>query len=153
MECHLSGMELWVEELRANKQWNFKLQKVMASLSKLPPFVSLHSHSPYLCPPVILSFTFCLTTPFDSRLCAIKTGPDGCSRIQNPEGFRSGFLRKPIVVSPEKELGGISESFGKRDYEDVEEEEVEEWVDWEDKILEVTVPLVGFVRMILHSGK
>jgi hypothetical protein len=27
------------------------------------------------------------------------------------------------------------------------------WVDWEDKILEDTVPLVGFVRMILHSGK
>ncbi|XP_062220398.1 protein DCL, chloroplastic-like [Phragmites australis] len=28
-----------------------------------------------------------------------------------------------------------------------------EWVDWEDLILEDTVPLVGFVRMILHSGK
>uniref|UniRef100_A0A0E0CRW8 Protein DCL, chloroplastic n=1 Tax=Oryza meridionalis TaxID=40149 RepID=A0A0E0CRW8_9ORYZ len=27
-----------------------------------------------------------------------------------------------------------------------------EWVDWEDLILEDTVPLVGFVRMILHSG-
>ena len=29
----------------------------------------------------------------------------------------------------------------------------EAWVDWEDRILEDTVPLVGFVRMILHSGK
>ncbi|KAK1288026.1 hypothetical protein QJS10_CPB19g01760 [Acorus calamus] len=28
-----------------------------------------------------------------------------------------------------------------------------EWVDWENQILEDTVPLVGFVRMILHSGK
>lgn len=28
-----------------------------------------------------------------------------------------------------------------------------EWVDWEDLILEDTVPLVGFVRMILHSGQ
>lgn len=28
-----------------------------------------------------------------------------------------------------------------------------EWVDWEDQILEETVPLVGFVRTILHSGK
>jgi hypothetical protein len=28
-----------------------------------------------------------------------------------------------------------------------------DWVDWEDLILEDTVPLVGFVRMILHSGK
>ncbi|XP_042014292.1 uncharacterized protein LOC121762474 [Salvia splendens] len=26
-------------------------------------------------------------------------------------------------------------------------------MDWEDQILEDTVPLVGFVRMILHSGK
>ncbi|GAA0170683.1 hypothetical protein LIER_24893 [Lithospermum erythrorhizon] len=42
-----------------------------------------------------------------------------------PEG---GFLRKPVVPTAEV-------------------------VDWEDKILEDTVPLVGFVRMILHSGK
>ncbi|EPS63154.1 hypothetical protein M569_11634, partial [Genlisea aurea] len=27
------------------------------------------------------------------------------------------------------------------------------WIDWEDRILEETVPLVGFVRMILHSGR
>lgn len=27
------------------------------------------------------------------------------------------------------------------------------WMDWEDQILTETVPLVGFVRMILHSGK
>ncbi|KAG6648405.1 hypothetical protein CIPAW_07G145400 [Carya illinoinensis] len=33
-----------------------------------------------------------------------------------------------------------------RDYE-------EKWVDWEDQILEDTFPLVGFVRMILHSWK
>ncbi|KAK7310852.1 hypothetical protein RJT34_08613 [Clitoria ternatea] len=31
--------------------------------------------------------------------------------------------------------------------------EDEKWVDWEDQILEDTVPLVGFVRMILHSGQ
>ncbi|KAK2445603.1 DCL protein [Trifolium repens] len=36
--------------------------------------------------------------------------------------------------------------------EDEEEEEEDKWVDWEDQILEDTVPLVGFVRMILHSG-
>ena len=29
----------------------------------------------------------------------------------------------------------------------------ESWLDYEDQILEDTVPLVGFVRMILHSGK
>jgi hypothetical protein len=61
-------------------------------------------------------------------------------------------LRKPIAPS-EKDLFGISEeeeedSEGKRD-----EEEEEGFVDWEDRILEDTVPLVGFVRMILHSDK
>lgn len=29
----------------------------------------------------------------------------------------------------------------------------EGWVDWEDQILEDTVPLVGFARMVLHSGR
>ncbi|XP_070682821.1 protein DCL, chloroplastic [Malus domestica] len=41
-------------------------------------------------------------------------------------------------------MDGISEENGGEDGK---------WVDWEDKILEDTVPLVGFVRMILHSGK
>ncbi|KAK4490372.1 hypothetical protein RD792_001048 [Penstemon davidsonii] len=27
------------------------------------------------------------------------------------------------------------------------------WVNWDDQILEYTVPLVGFVKLILHSGK
>lgn len=46
-------------------------------------------------------------------------------------------------------------SKGESEFEDDEAmERVEEsWVDWEDRILEDTVPLVGFVRMILHSGK
>jgi hypothetical protein len=57
------------------------------------------------------------------------------------------LLRKPIVPS-EKDLVGISE-----EVEDSEEEKEEGFVDWEDRILEDTVPLVGFVRMILHSGK
>ncbi|KAL5549806.1 hypothetical protein UlMin_005037 [Ulmus minor] len=34
-----------------------------------------------------------------------------------------------------------------------EEEEARRWVNWEDQILEETIPLVGFVRMVLHSGK
>ncbi|MQL89788.1 hypothetical protein Taro_022369 [Colocasia esculenta] len=29
----------------------------------------------------------------------------------------------------------------------------DDWVDWEDQILGDTVPLVSFVRMLLHSGK
>lgn len=123
----------------------------MASLSKPPPFVNLQSHSHYQRSPFALSLSFCFTTSFESRLCALNTGPDSSNIIQNREGFGSDFLRKPIVVSPKKELGRISEeedeSVGKRKYDDGEEK------NWEDKILEVTVPLVGFVRTILHSGK
>lgn len=49
-------------------------------------------------------------------------------------------------------LSGRGAEDGGEEVEEEEDEE-EEWVDWEDKILEDTVPLVGFVRMILHSGR
>ncbi|KAK7351644.1 hypothetical protein VNO77_11239 [Canavalia gladiata] len=52
---------------------------------------------------------------------------------------------KPLISQGK----GISENYE----EDEEEEDHEKWVDWEDQILEDTVPLVGFVRMILHSGQ
>ncbi|XP_027354187.1 protein DCL, chloroplastic [Abrus precatorius] len=57
---------------------------------------------------------------------------------------------KPLVSQGK----GILEEHGYA-YEDEEDEEEEEekMVDWEDQILEDTVPLVGFVRMILHSGQ
>jgi hypothetical protein len=65
-------------------------------------------------------------------------------------------LRKPIAPS-EKDLFGISEEEEEEEEEDSkgerDEEEEEGFVDWEDRILEDTVPLVGFVRMILHSDK
>ncbi|KFK36162.1 hypothetical protein AALP_AA4G086100 [Arabis alpina] len=69
------------------------------------------------------------------------------SRIGNSESYGSELLRRPRVVS--------SEESSEEEEEEEEEtgEEGDEFVDWEDKILEVTVPLVGFVRMILHSGK
>ncbi|GJS41727.1 hypothetical protein Tco_0566770 [Tanacetum coccineum] len=37
-------------------------------------------------------------------------------------------------------------------YDDDDDGRKDGWIDWEDQILEDTVPLVGFVRMILHSG-
>ncbi|KAF6139103.1 hypothetical protein GIB67_010829 [Kingdonia uniflora] len=61
------------------------------------------------------------------RFYALKAASDG------PD------LRKPVITSSE-----LSNEDGKSGDED--------WVDWEDQILEDTVPLVGFVRMILHSG-
>ncbi|KAJ6675829.1 hypothetical protein OIU85_011930 [Salix viminalis] len=112
----------------------------MASLYKPPPSLSLPALSNPISlissPAVVLSFPFNRTAFASPRLFAIKTGSDG-----------SDLLRKPAVPS-EKDLAGISE-----EVEDSEEEKEEGFVDWEDRILEDTVPLVGFVRMILHSGK
>ncbi|KAJ6872181.1 protein DCL [Populus alba x Populus x berolinensis] len=112
----------------------------MASLSKPPPSLSppalSNPISLFSSPAVVLSFPFNRTAFASPRFFAIKTGSDG-----------SDLLRKPIVPS-EKDLVGISE-----EVEDSEEEKEEGFVDWEDRILEDTVPLVGFVRMILHSGK
>ncbi|KAG6402505.1 hypothetical protein SASPL_134701 [Salvia splendens] len=66
-----------------------------------------------------------------AQLRAVKTRSDG--------GGGSHLLRKPVAAE-------YSDDDGKRG-------DGETWVDWEDQILEDTVPLVGFVRMILHSGK
>nr|XP_043607079.1 protein DCL, chloroplastic-like [Erigeron canadensis] len=89
--------------------------------------------------PSILSFPYSYKPTF----CALKTSSDNGG--SNPQqGGGGGFsaaelLRKPILGVKEKR----SEN----------ENEEGRWVDYEDQILEDTVPLVGFVRMILHSGK
>ncbi|GMY28680.1 protein DCL, chloroplastic [Fagus crenata] len=130
----------------------------MAFISKITPRVHLYTNpiplhfSPMAVILSFPSFTF-PTTSLHRRLCvcALKTGPDG---------YGSDLLRKPIIspdtdTDTDRDLAGISEkdedSEGKTDYEDDDDDE--KWVDWEDRILEDTVPLVGFVRMILHSGK
>ncbi|KAL6633487.1 hypothetical protein ACP70R_026158 [Stipagrostis hirtigluma subsp. patula] len=73
----------------------------------------------------------------------------------------AAILRRPEVATtiPEE----VRESDADSSFDGPVEEEApeagrrkapeREWVDWEDLILEDTVPLVGFVRMILHSGK
>uniref|UniRef100_A0A0E0K5M2 Protein DCL, chloroplastic n=1 Tax=Oryza punctata TaxID=4537 RepID=A0A0E0K5M2_ORYPU len=81
----------------------------------------------------------------------------------------AAILRRPAVVTTaaaeeeeeeeEEGEGETESSLGGGSGEDEAPEEgrrkgpEREWVDWEDLILEDTVPLVGFVRMILHSGK
>ncbi|GJM86954.1 hypothetical protein PR202_ga02859 [Eleusine coracana subsp. coracana] len=77
----------------------------------------------------------------------------------------AAILRRPEVtttVPVEEETESDTESSSDGSGEDEAPEEgiqqrskvpEREWVDWEDLILEDTVPLVGFVRMILHSGK
>lgn len=117
----------------------------MASLSKPPLLVHNRLNPLTLHPcPATLSFPFPFprTTSLRSRLLALKTGADGGSRIGRQEADGPELLRKP--VAKDLDMDGIS---------DEDEGEEGKWVDWEDKILEDTVPLVGFVRMILHSGK
>ncbi|XP_021284501.1 protein DCL homolog, chloroplastic [Herrania umbratica] len=120
----------------------------MASVLKPPPYfhrncISISSSSS----PVILSSPFQRTTSLQVRFCALRTGSDG-GRIGSQESYGADMLRKPSILPP-KDSGGISEEEeggeGKRKRGN--------WIDWEDRILEDTVPLVGFVRMILHSGK
>lgn len=56
------------------------------------------------------------------------------------------FRSKPLM----SQRRGILEEHGSQAFE---EDDDDKWIDWEDQILEDTVPLVGFVRMILHSGQ
>lgn len=123
----------------------------MTSLSQPPPSSSrVRTHPSSVIStfssPVTLSFPFQRAASCFLRVYAVKTGSEG-----------SDLLRKP-VVQPEKDLSGISEEDEDSERKGGSTKEKEageegEWVDWEDQILEDTVPLVGFVRMILHSGK
>ncbi|XP_022768760.1 protein DCL homolog, chloroplastic-like isoform X2 [Durio zibethinus] len=117
----------------------------MSSILKPPPSYLQRSSIPisFSSSPMILSSPFYQTTSLRVRFRALRTGPNG-GRI----GSGPDLLGKPSML-PAMDSGGISEeeegSEGKRNRG--------EWIDWEDRILEDTVPLVGFVRLILHSGK
>lgn len=132
----------------------------MASLIKPTPFLhrqdSPSNSTSLFSSPVILSFPFYRRTSFlHLRVSALRSDGD---KIGNQESQGFSLLRKPVILPASRDSGGNSEKDeggeGKNeDDQEEEEEQEEEWIDWEDKILEDTVPLVGFVRMILHSGK
>ncbi|KAF8410067.1 hypothetical protein HHK36_002589 [Tetracentron sinense] len=107
-----------------------------------------------------MSFPFYRKPSLQLRFRALETGSDG-GRIGSQDAYGSDLLRKPSILPVDEvevptkkgDFTGLSDDDdveGKRSYKQREEEE---WVDWEDQILEDTVPLVGFVKMILHSGK
>lgn len=75
--------------------------------------------------------------------CALKTG--------SQESYGPDLLRKPVISAPPHDENSDEDLERGSNYERVGD--TKRCVDWEDKILEDTVPLVGFVRMILHSGK
>lgn len=84
------------------------------------------------------------TASLRPRFRALKTGSDG-DKVIRQDTISPDLLKKP-TISPLDEEGPAKKDVN-------EETESEDWVDWEDQILEDTVPLVGFVRMLLHSGK
>ncbi|XP_031496364.1 protein DCL homolog, chloroplastic [Nymphaea colorata] len=93
----------------------------------------------------------------------LKTHPSRALKT-NDETNDPALLRKPSIASVDaKSLVNKGSFLGIANPGD--DERIEEgsegcrsggdsrWVNWEDRILEDTVPLVGFVRMVLHSGK
>ncbi|KAG5543469.1 hypothetical protein RHGRI_016259 [Rhododendron griersonianum] len=115
---------------------------------KSPP-IHLHRRNPFslLLPLSTLSFPSS-SHRFPSRALKTQSAAGGI-RSGVGDGYSASssssadVLRKPVVV-PEEDPSGDSE-----DEDEAENEEVRV----EDKILEDTVPLVGFARMVLHSGK
>ncbi|TVU28644.1 hypothetical protein EJB05_20169 [Eragrostis curvula] len=117
------------------------------------------------CPRLLLSSTFSLalrSRRHGRAVAAVRARgqgaapPDPAAILRRPEVATT----TPVEESEETESDAESSYDGSTEDEAPEEgipgrrkEPEREWVDWEDLILEDTVPLVGFVRMILHSGK
>ncbi|KAL8250690.1 hypothetical protein R6Q59_034383 [Mikania micrantha] len=131
----------------------------MESISSSSSHIHLH-HRNLILPqlssinPSIIVFPYRFSTSHSQRFCALKTGSSsGGSRQDETAYGGADLLRKPAVEV--KEEASDSSKDDESDYEDDSGKRKGEdgWIDWEDQILEDTVPLVGFVRMILHSGK
>lgn len=103
--------------------------------------------------PCSVSFQFCPHTSQLRRCGAVRTSSEG---RRSTEPYGADLLRKP-VISPAVDEDEDDDDDEDEDDDDKENqsngrEDVETWVDWEEQILRDTVPLVNFVRMILHSG-
>ncbi|XP_058786201.1 protein DCL, chloroplastic-like [Vicia villosa] len=88
-----------------------------------------------------LSHSFNNPKPFHSASSSLKVAASSSDSADN-------LLQKPVISQGK----GIGEEHCYEQEQDDTTEEEDKWFDWEDQILQDTVPLVGFVRMILHSG-
>ncbi|CAK8568286.1 unnamed protein product [Lathyrus sativus] len=95
-------------------------------------------------------------TPFSFRFI-----PSLSYRSNNPSLFHSSIssLKAAVAASDSAADNLIEKPVKEHCYDEQqqqdsnsEEQEEDRWVDWEDEILQHTVPLIGFVKMILHSG-
>ncbi|XP_062102028.1 protein DCL homolog, chloroplastic-like [Humulus lupulus] len=88
-------------------------------------------------------------------VCVLKTASSDDGRVtRSHDSYAPSLLRKPVVIP----LPKYYKEEEQPKHQELEEEEKDgsesdQWVDWEDRILEETVPLVGFVRTIIHSGE
>ena len=141
-----------------------KIKKMQALPTSVMAISSLPSSSagrftPFRRSPFSIFLHFSASEARALKLGAVKGAQAGRIRSsQEPESQEP--LRRPLV-SPSSE-DEEDDLIRKSRSEDVSEGEDlrggsrrrrQDWMDWEDQILQDTVPLVSFVRMILHSGK
>lgn len=97
------------------------------------------------------SSRFILSIPFYSTT---TTTPLLHSRFSfSLKASSSSEADKPVLSQGKGIVEDKSYCYAEEEDSAEDDEEEDKWVDWEDQILEDTVPLVGFVRMILHSGQ
>ncbi|PKA56099.1 Protein DCL, chloroplastic [Apostasia shenzhenica] len=119
----------------------------MASIV-VPRFFRLHGKAPA---PLLTHSSTPARTLRLPAFAAFRASGTPDSGIGDAAGHVPGILRiRRPDVSPEVSGKEAEEESSAVQMEGGEEGE---WVDWENQILEETVPLVGLVRMILHSGK
>ncbi|CAI8599243.1 unnamed protein product [Vicia faba] len=74
------------------------------------------------------------------------------SSLKAASGSADNFLQKPVPSQGKGITQEQSSCYDEQEEQNHSTQDEVKWIDWEDRILEDTVPLVGFVRMILHSG-
>nr|GMC55043.1 protein DCL, chloroplastic-like [Ipomoea batatas] len=104
-----------------------------------------------LLPPASFSSPCWSHFQFRPFAAGLKIGAEGGGNRSSRDAYSSELLRRPVI---EPLLDTAAEEPAKEESDNEgERKSVDGWVDWEDVILEETAPLVGLVRMILHSGK
>ncbi|XP_047078122.1 protein DCL, chloroplastic-like [Lolium rigidum] len=103
----------------------------------------------------LVSASLILSRAARARGVAVRSGGQGAAPPDS-----AAILRRPAAATAaaDEQESDADASLGSPVEDEAPDEgrrrgAEREWVDWEDLILEDTVPLVGFVRMILHSGK
>ncbi|KAL8217693.1 hypothetical protein R6Q57_021066 [Mikania cordata] len=132
------------------------MESISSSASLLIHLPQRNFNFQHLCStnPSIVSFPYRFCSAHPWRFGSLKTSSGGGSSQQDGTAYGAAdLLRKPVVeVKDEAITSSKDEDSGYEDDGEMRREE-DGWIDWEDQILEDTVPLVGFVRMILHSSK